>query len=550
MTYIHTINVNPNTLSLRVGKHYDNIDVEILPTNASCQEVTWESENTDVVAINETSGSIYAVGIGSAKVYAVATDGSSANGYCMVNVSAPILATSINIGDSCITLKEKQTRLLSAEVSPAYTTNKTVKWTSEDSQIATVSQDGSVYAVCAGTTKIYAKTTDGSAESDFCTVTVEEAIGVSSVTLDRTHVIMNPDDEIRLTVTVLPKNASYSGVTWTCSNTNIAKVQNGKIVALKKGTVTVIARAGAEYARCTVEVTDKEKVRVEKDGDYFNVVFGKSGAVWRSIGCDLSLSDNRTYGRTLTKKDYNYLYKEHEKRYVENIDESFSKEQIAFLYLFDPLGIQYFVEHNYLPEIGGYSRLFLKDDIYQRIFGDEDLKRDKFYFKLSEGVPVYGDYTGVDRKKVFSNAEILFGDHVIWNVQTLIIDVVKTVFCAVFPKVSAVSAGIDVVKALFFSGAIVDSFSNAATSFLDNYAKKHPEEIELGQFNNAISAFGILGSVLGAIKDSIITLDETDIQIYNKIKNQDFVVEYTDGNLSLTIVEILKLSGVSNDNIS
>lgn len=65
-----------------------------------------------------------------------------------------------------------QTLQLTATVSPANTTNKTVRWSSDDTRIATVSTTGLVTPVEEGETVIYAETTDGTLLGDMCLVTV------------------------------------------------------------------------------------------------------------------------------------------------------------------------------------------------------------------------------------------------------------------------------------------------------------------------------------------------------------------------------------------
>ena len=63
------------------------------------------------------------------------------------------------------------TETLTATVTPSNATNKSVSWTSDDTNVATVSGSGMVTAIGAGTATITVTTTDGS-KTDTCEVTV------------------------------------------------------------------------------------------------------------------------------------------------------------------------------------------------------------------------------------------------------------------------------------------------------------------------------------------------------------------------------------------
>lgn len=78
--------------------------------------------------------------------------------------------TSVTLNRSALSLKVGQTGKLSATVLPASATDKTVAWSSSKPDVASVSSNGTVTAIKAGTAVITAKTTNGKSAS--CTVTV------------------------------------------------------------------------------------------------------------------------------------------------------------------------------------------------------------------------------------------------------------------------------------------------------------------------------------------------------------------------------------------
>lgn len=78
---------------------------------------------------------------------------------------------------------------------------------------------------------------------------------VTSVALNRTSASLTACQTVSLTATVKPTNASVKTITWSSSNTNVATVSNGMVIAKAAGTATITAKAGSgKKATCTVTV--------------------------------------------------------------------------------------------------------------------------------------------------------------------------------------------------------------------------------------------------------------------------------------------------------
>lgn len=85
----------------------------------------------------------------------------------------PILATGIILSQTSLTLTGAgQTATLTATVTPSNATNKSVSWSSSNTNVATVSNNGVVTAVANGTATITAATADGSNLIATCAVVV------------------------------------------------------------------------------------------------------------------------------------------------------------------------------------------------------------------------------------------------------------------------------------------------------------------------------------------------------------------------------------------
>ena len=81
-------------------------------------------------------------------------------------------------------------------------------------------------------------------------------IPVTSVTLNQDTATLSIGDTLQLTATVLPDNATNKTVTWLSTNTNVATVDGGVVVAVAQGTATIIVTTqdGNKTATCEVIV--------------------------------------------------------------------------------------------------------------------------------------------------------------------------------------------------------------------------------------------------------------------------------------------------------
>ena len=171
------------------------------------------------------------------------------------NKQAPQVAvTSISLNQTTLTLIEGESSTLSATVSPSDATDKTVTWASSNVHVATVT-GGKVTALSEGTSTI---TASCSGKSATCAVTVQKkVIPVTSVSLSKSSLSLVEGESSTLTATVSPSDATDQTVTWTSSNTAVAKVDGGKVTAVKEGTATITASCGGKSATCTVTVKMK-----------------------------------------------------------------------------------------------------------------------------------------------------------------------------------------------------------------------------------------------------------------------------------------------------
>ncbi len=167
-----------------------------------------------------------------------------------------VTGVSLNINE--LTLKPNGTYNLIVTVSPEDANNKNVKWTSSDSNIVSVSNDGKIKALKKGSATITVTTEDGG-YSDKCIVTVtDNIVNVNEVTINGQSTV-KVGKTIKLSAVVKPTDASDKSVTWKSSNTAIATVdKNGTVKGIKGGKVTITVTTNDGNKTATKEITVEE----------------------------------------------------------------------------------------------------------------------------------------------------------------------------------------------------------------------------------------------------------------------------------------------------
>ena len=237
-----------------------------------------------------------------------------------------------------------------------------------------------------------------------------------------------------------------------------------------------------------------------------------------------------------------------EQRYVDNIENTFSVKQIAYIYLFDPLGIEFHMKTKACDDKDTMSGEFLtfKDEVYEAIFGDSERSRGQFYFKIVDGKPCYGVYSGYKRMDVYSNAEVLFGFHTIidWDFSKFLSSVLEGLFEWITED-SVIGTGIEIYQTLFHAGGILGACSDQASSYVTNYVQESLEDEIKDRFGDKAKkavhwAITLTSIVAEAALDAFIIPNPQDITIYNKVNTHPEFLTVIEGyDHELSIEEII-----------
>ena len=113
----------------------------IRPENATEREITWTSSNPEIATVSD-QGEVVALQEGTCTV-TVSAGGKSAE--CVVTVSRNVIPVKeVILSETSLTLKEGESYTLTATVTPADATERTVTWKSGNPDVATISDEGKI----------------------------------------------------------------------------------------------------------------------------------------------------------------------------------------------------------------------------------------------------------------------------------------------------------------------------------------------------------------------------------------------------------------------
>lgn len=256
---VDSVSLNKTELSFNKIGASEKLTATVLPAEANAN-VIWSSSN-EAVAKVAADGTVTAAAEGTATITATA-GGKSAVCNVIVKTTPDIVeVASLALSKSALsfdTIGASET--LTAAILPANATDKSVTWTSSNSNVAAV-VNGTVKAVGNGTAVITAKAGNKTA---LCNVTVSQK--ATKISLNKSSLTFKKiGASEKLTAAVEPSAAADKSVTWSTSNSKVATVSNGTVKAAGNGTATITAKAANGLkAECKVTVSQaSEKVAIE-----------------------------------------------------------------------------------------------------------------------------------------------------------------------------------------------------------------------------------------------------------------------------------------------
>lgn len=255
----HAIGVSMSSTetTINVGETR-TLSANTLPLGTSDNEISWSSSDPATASVDDL-GNVTALRTGTCIIKATSVDGNY-TAECTVTVVQP--ATNVTLNKHETTIIVNNNEALTAAIIPDNTTNKEIIWTSNNTEVADVNNNGIVMAKKAGSAKIYATALSNPEAKDSCNVTVMQP--ATGITLEETSwTIGELGVTKQLVARVLPEDASNKSVLWTSSNNSVCTVSSsGVVTSSGYGNAIVIATTtdGGYVATCTVTVYQPVKI--------------------------------------------------------------------------------------------------------------------------------------------------------------------------------------------------------------------------------------------------------------------------------------------------
>jgi uncharacterized protein YjdB len=166
-TYVEVtgVTISASAATVNKGRTY-TLTANVLPSNADDQVVSWSTSDSNVATVS--NGVVTGVGCGNATI-TVTTHEKSYTATC--NMSVENHVTSVALNSYILTIVSGNTYQLEATVLPADACDKSVTWTSNNENVATVDSNGLVSGVTTGSATVTVTTVDGGFTKN-CSVTV------------------------------------------------------------------------------------------------------------------------------------------------------------------------------------------------------------------------------------------------------------------------------------------------------------------------------------------------------------------------------------------
>jgi uncharacterized protein YjdB len=230
-----TLTINPSTVTLSILTAIQLIST-ITPSNATNKTLTYTSSNPDIATVNNT-GVVTGISVGNTDIVVSTTDGSNLSVTIPVEVYIPCETLTVN--PNTVTIFTLGVIKLVPKITPSNATNKTLTYTSNNPNIATVNNTGIVTGISAGNTNILVNTTDSSDLSVTVPVTIN--IGCDNLTIEPSSINMKPGMSEELKPIITPDNATNQELDYTSNNPKIATVdKNGIVTGISAGSTEIV----------------------------------------------------------------------------------------------------------------------------------------------------------------------------------------------------------------------------------------------------------------------------------------------------------------------
>lgn len=270
-----------------------NISAKVFPYDSSYQELIYSSNNTDVCTIDEF-GNITCINKGDAIISIIQEDYELKKEVNVKIVDKPITPPKpiINVSDISFTMTNTSVLAgsilnLSTQVLPTDATNKTIKYSLDNNELAVI-KGSKLYALKSGTLTLTATSSNDIKKNITIIINDNTVIKPTKFSIDgKSELYVGESYNVNLDMDAA--SDIYKDITYTSSDTSVISIDKfGKIVAKGIGTSTITARTFDSSFKKSYDIKVSNIMPIFSLDD-------SSISLGKTLNVDIKLENNPTY---------------------------------------------------------------------------------------------------------------------------------------------------------------------------------------------------------------------------------------------------------------
>ncbi len=170
----------------------------------------------------------------------------------------PIAVTGVTLAKENLTLEPGDKGSTNASIQPSTATNKGLKFSSSNEDVATVDGKGEITAVAEGNANITVTTVDGNKTATLKLTVKAATVNVTGVTVEPKTLSLDVGETQKLNGKIVPNNATNKSSSWSSDNEDVATIANSTVTAVSPGNavITLTSADGGHTDTCEVTVVN------------------------------------------------------------------------------------------------------------------------------------------------------------------------------------------------------------------------------------------------------------------------------------------------------
>lgn len=226
----------------------------VRPYHAQNRGVTWSSSASSVATVSD-SGLITLNGVGDAVITCASVSNPEIKAECVIHVLQEVTAITLDRTAVELFSNTAEPVQLTATVQPSKVVDKSLVWRSSNEAVVSVTDNGLVTACGLGTAVISCYSASNAEIHAECRFTVNQEARDILLNADSLEYYNDGDVTVQLTANVQPGNTGNKAVTWSSSDSRVARVSEDGLVTLTGVGITEISCASKSNPEIVAKVT-------------------------------------------------------------------------------------------------------------------------------------------------------------------------------------------------------------------------------------------------------------------------------------------------------